>query len=623
MKIPGDNFGNATPNPQRGSANGNITGGIDAIGEFARSAADVTAKISSNRRIVETAKATSEATLKIDDQAEFLLKQDTDYGTQLARYEEFYKGIDKEYQKGFFKNNPQAYDDWKRRTGEHFKRRGREIRGNVFDQDMAAQRQTLSSSLQDISVLYARGDEEARSKAIEEGLGLIEVANTAGVLTGSERMQEESRFQNTLSRTSAKQDIQTDPSFALEKLRHGGYEGLTADQYVQLENNALTKIETEKTKAAHLLEASSKELVKDTILAFENGYDVSDVEYSQAEHAAAITGRAEDLQVAKAASQYIRLPKTSRESLRPQVTGVKNAELQKALDDADEIINRELDKDGYSFAVRQGVINEVPLDPENPLTVQARLEQVSYLKSHYGRDISPLSDSEADNFIEVLKVMTPAGKVKLAEAFGPSQAIWGQLDKKNASTFAMVGAIGDRQVMSTVFRGQALLDEKLKSVARTDYMPAFDDYVGDVYDGKDRRAVLDAALAYYSASVSDGSSFDDQTFEKALEAVTGGVAEVNGGRVELPRGIESSTFDDYLDGFTPQMVRHFGGVPGMKDAQAAQLISNGTPESYGNGRYIIRSRLGVLQKKDGSPFVITYEDSLSPRAGNRRVRERR
>lgn len=622
MKIPGDNLGNATPNPQRGSANGNITGGIDAIGQLANIGADVAAQISNNRRIVETAKATSEATLKIDDQAELLLNEDTDYETQVARYEEFYKGIDKEYQKGFFKNNPQAYEDWKSRVDSHFIKRGRQIKSNVFGQDMAAQRQTLGSSLQDISVLYARSDDDGRAKAIEEGLGLIDVAHKNAVLTGPERLEEESKFRNILSRTSAKQDVNTDPSSALEKLRSGGYEGLTADQYVQLENNAITKIETDKAKAAHVLEASSKELVNDTILSLENGYDVSEDEYSQAARAATLTGKTEDLQVAKAASQYIRLPKTSREGLRPQVTGVKNAELQKALDDADEIINRELDRDGYSFAVKQGVIEDVPLDLANPASFSARVKQAGYLQSHYGRPVSPLADAEAERLVAALDVMTPGSKTALALSLGPSEAVWNQLDKKNATTFAMVGAIGDKAVMQTVFKGQTLLDEKLKTVSRTDYMPVFDDVVGEVYGGKDRRAVLDATLAYYAATATD-QDFDEDLFEEALQAVTGGVAEINGGRVELPRGIDASVFDDYIDGFTPEMVQTFGGVKGVNDSQAVDLISTGTPVSYGNGRYVINSRVGTLRRPDGSLFVISYDPSLDPRGDTRRNRRER
>lgn len=177
MRIPGPEFGNATPTPQRGYAQGSLTGGIDAIGELARAGAEVAAQISRNRRIVETAKATVEAARAIDDQADYLLKEDSDFSTQEERFAEFYKNLDKDYRQGVFKNNPDAYQDWKLRIDDHFYNQGRKVKSNAYQQDMADQRVTLGSTLNEMATLFARSDDEARASIIEEGLGFIETAN--------------------------------------------------------------------------------------------------------------------------------------------------------------------------------------------------------------------------------------------------------------------------------------------------------------------------------------------------------------------------------------------------------------------------------------------------------------
>jgi hypothetical protein len=124
---------------------------------------------------------------------------------------------------------------------------------------------------------------------------------------------------------------------------------------------------------------------------------------------------------------------------------------------ADQEINKLAREDGYSLGVKQGLIPSTPLDIGNAESFKARLDQAELLTSHYGVEVSPLSDSEAAGLSDTIPDMTPMEKIELATTLQQSPSVWGQLDKKNAGQFAMAGATGDMPVMSAIFKGQQLL----------------------------------------------------------------------------------------------------------------------------------------------------------------------
>lgn len=387
---------------------------------------------------------------------------------------------------------------------------------------------------------------------------------------------------------------------------------IPADRRHDMLQTAKARAEQLRRRVLADLRASDNELLSDTILAFSQGQVVSDEDWEAAQASAARLGKTEDLMVAKASSQFILLPKEQRDTILPTIQGVQAAELRKGLENANAIIDREVHRDGYAFAVRQGIVEEVELDLLDPGTIEERLQQVDYLSDHYGRPISPLTNEEADTLVLSLEKMSPEDKTGLALAFGPSEIIWQQLDKKNAGLFAMVGAIGDQEVMQSVFRGQQKIQEKLVApIKQADYLPVFDDYVDDVYSGKDRKATLNAAIAHYAATT-ESEVFDSDDFEASLEAVTGGIGKINGYKVELPRGVDEDDFDDYIDNFSPESVKHFGSVWGIHDKEVARIVQEGRIVSDGANRYFVveRGTNTVLRQPDGKEFVISFDQQL-------------
>ena len=276
---------------------------------------------------------------------------------------------------------------------------------------------------------------------------------------------------------------------------------------------------------------------------------------------------------------------------------------------ADQEINKLALEDGYSLGVKQGLIPSTPLDIGDADSFNARLQQANLLSSHYGVDVSPLSDGEATGLSDSIPDMTPMEKIELAATLKASPAVWGQLDKKNAGQFAMAGATGDIPVMSAIFKGQELLKQKLvKALKQDDYLADFNDVVEGVYGPQDRRAILDAAISHYSSTSSgaiDGN-YDSGDFEASLAAVTGGIGKVNGFNLELPRGVSDDDFDDYIDHLQPDNIAEMGGIANYSDGAAVEAIQQGRVRSIGSNQYMVETNGGTLFGNDGKPFIFSY-----------------
>ena len=274
---------------------------------------------------------------------------------------------------------------------------------------------------------------------------------------------------------------------------------------------------------------------------------------------------------------------------------------------ANSKINKMAQEDAYTLGVNQGVIDNVPFDPSDPNTLEQRVLQAEALSEHYGVEASPLTDPELTMLTGALPQMTPAEKVVLAETLAIAPELWGDIAKKGGGTFAMAGASGDRDVMNTVFTGQELINNKLVTpIKSSDYLGDFTDMVGGVYGAEDAMNVKNAALAYYATMGAE--DYDTDLFKQAITAVTGGIGEINGFKIELPRGIEEDRFEDYIDQMQPETVASMGGVRGMTDEEAAELISRSALKNTKSGNYIVESNFGTLFKPDGTPFILEWKD---------------
>lgn len=621
-------LGNQQLTPQRGVPNvSGLDREADALSRLAQVGAQTYNEIQENRRNVELAQASVQLAKEIESK-EFDFKfTDREYTTQDARYQEFVQDRFKHYESKF--QDPQTFVQFKRQTDKFIFDKGLSIKSSAMKNNVAEQQSILNSTLSDISELAIRGDEAQYQDSIERANALIDHSFEIGVIDTQEREATRRNLYNGLARGKVRQDITLDPNKALENIRSSQYKGLSPEEQSQFEAMAISKIEQMRNKSSVQANKQATELVSDTILALNNGYIVQDEELIAAQASSKLIGKEEDLGIAIASSKFVTLPKYARDQLPETFTGVDNAELRVALEKANETIEKELDKDAYTFAVRQRIVEEVPLDLADPQTINARLDQVEYLEKHYGRPVSPLSELEASQLVRALPRMTSEEKVILAQAFGTSTAIWSQLDKKNAGLFAMAGAIQDPEVQQNIFKGQDRLAENLITPPnQIDYLPVFDDYVDDIYTGKDRRNMIDAALAYY-AGTTQKDVFNPDEFQQAIEAVSGGIGTINGFKIELPRGVPDDEFEDAIEVFSAQTVREFGGVWGMDDARAADMIRDARIVNYATNQYMaIIDDAVLMNPTNNKPFLFSYDPEKAQRdqgliRSSRRRRARR
>lgn len=591
--------------------------GADALNRLHWMGQDLEQAIQKQDRNIKVEESSTEAAKAIISFAGDL-ERDSDFGTQNQRYQTF---VEEQYKihGERFKDDPEGAKEFKKAIDAQVFRNGEAIKQRSFEGQLKTNQARRDLMLPEIASMTAQtGDyEDGIAKADQVIMRGVE----EGTYTEIEAEDRRQRFRHELNRAEVTRDIGKDPAAALEKLNGDAYPNLEPEERERYRIAAQTDIAVKAEKVKKLTEQADTELVKDTVLAFQIGMDVKPEEYQAALSSAQRLGpdEVEAVATAKNAAQFIRLPVAARNELLPQIKGVGNAEQLKAFQVANETIETRVKEDGMQFGLDQRLVEPVQIDFSNPqaLTqaIGERLKQADYLTAHYGKPVSPLTSQEAETLVRGLQVMTPQEKTSLAQALGSSTKVWEQLDKQNAGLFAMAGAIGDKQVMSAIFEGQNKISNKLVMLPDpSTYLSKFDEVVGDVYQGDDRKNMLTAVLSHYAAtteaSIFNIDGLDDEGFKASIKAVSGGIGKVNGGKVELPRGIDPDDFEDYIDEFTPDMVKSFGGVWSMSDEQAAKIIQDSAIVSVGSNRYIAVRDGMMLTKPDGTEFTFSFDQAL-------------
>jgi hypothetical protein len=189
--------------------------------------------------------------------------------------------------------------------------------------------------------------------------------------------------------------------------------------------------------------------------------------------------------------------------------------------------------------------------------------------------------------------------------------------------------------MQRVFEGQeAIALKTVQSPSARDYLSEFEDYVGNVYGLEDKAATRDAALAYYAATQTPGEDFDKDLFIASIEAVTGGISDINGYKTQLPRGVDSDTFDDFIDAIDQEFIDENGGL-GYIDPVTGQrrpypetyindVIKNSQVTNKNNSEYLFTNGSSVFVRMDnGQPFTFSYDDTVLAREKANKAARRR
>ena len=483
----------------------------------------------------------------------------------------------------------------------------------------ASVRSRLDGLLLEINEVSSGGDREQAENSLLEYQTLIssQVAIEAIDLDVAESKIRIAR--NKLESGLLKSELQPD----LESNNHADAykklqafdrpESFTPDEWESFKANAGSTISRDQSiynASKTVADQEAKNSFKDYARAKGAGFEVSPEETAKIE---ALAAEYPEFQKAFALIQDVEAfslnnaEDRSRKIQEGQTGNIEDSAEFAAMVTANTEINKMAEEDAYTLGVNQSIIEKVDFDPSEPNTLEQRVLQASALSEHYGVEASPLTNPELLTLTSALPKMTPDEKVVLAETLAIAPELWGDIAKKGGGTFAMAGATGDRNVMSAVFRGQELIENKLVApIKPSDYLGSFTDMVGGVYLAEDAMNVKNASLAYYATMGAEG--YDSELFEDAVTAVTGGIAEINGFKIELPRGVGSEVFSDFIDHLEPGTVAAMGGVRGMTDEEAAETIRRSALIGVKSGGYRIESNLGTLLNEDGSVFILNWDD---------------
>ena len=340
-------------------------------------------------------------------------------------------------------------------------------------------------------------------------------------------------------------------------------------------NAATTQISKEATKA-----------VNNFTDAIGLGFLVSPEETSRVQGLVTTPEQQDKINVAQEIAAFSVMPAKARKQIIADLqTGqLSNVQTYKQMIAKNDSLTALAKKDGYALGVKQGLIQEIPFDINDPNSYLQREEQAQMLSDHYGVPVPPLNDAEATALALAVNQMDASEKTDLANSFSPSSNIFAQFDEKGQGLFAFASSIGDETVMKEIFLGQDIVNEGTQGKLAEGYKDIFNEEVGNSLPAGAARQVLDAAIALeaYNKELST-----EESFKGAIQRSSGGIKEINNHKVLLPRGVDKNTFEDYIDDFTPENVKSFGGILNHTPEQAARAVSNGRIISLGSNRYAV------------------------------------
>lgn len=356
--------------------------------------------------------------------------------------------------------------------------------------------------------------------------------------------------------------------------------------------------------------------VKNVLTALGNGYPVDDKTYR------AIYGQSDDKQ-RKLLNDALDVSQFQTKPYSEQLDEINSLSQGKNLDNAAKfgkmkqalaVRRAAASKDLMGTAQAQGItaFTSLPTDAEE---VEQRHLEVERLNRFYGiRDGEFFSKAEA-SFLE--ESLGEASSVQLGQFVAqyvnrPEALI--QLSKSNPS-LVVAAQKENPTVQREILLGQARLNEKIAVMpTKLEYMSIWHDKAAGAYiNPEDERITLNGALAHYASK--EIEVFDANEFEKSIDAVSNGFIEHNGGRIELPEGVDGNVMSDYMENVTPDKIASLGGVLGRTDESAARAARNGVWRSVGKNRYSIVHNLQVLKKKNGENFVIDYDPTVRSAGG--------
>jgi hypothetical protein len=262
-------------------------------------------------------------------------------------------------------------------------------------------------------------------------------------------------------------------------------------------------------------------------------------------------------------------------------------------------------KDTLQLAQRRGLITVDPLDFSNPATLTKRASDLAKVDQQMGVASNPLLPAEKEQLIKSFDGLDSDRKILLYGTLKQSMTedvalrAMRQLGQdRPAMALAMAMSDEAPEVARTVLMGDLALQADENVLAgETDLPGTFNENIGNAIQGDDtlRNAVFHSAKAYYAQQKSRGQA---TTFDDAITAVTGGIAEYNGHKTIVPkRGMTGDGFEDLIDGLDDAAMSQAAGGHKIvsldgKPVSAELVHSRGIFEWVGGGSYILKINIG-------------------------------
>lgn len=271
---------------------------------------------------------------------------------------------------------------------------------------------------------------------------------------------------------------------------------------------------------------------------------------------------------------------------------------------------------------------------EDPSTYAQRGKDAQSWGTFYSvpaADIKPFSEAEVAAKTKLLAEGTAEDKLAELQRISAmpgliATAALKQLGKDNP-TFEQAGALaraGATDVATTVLRGDARrADPAYKASNGTvdgDAAKDFFAYAGRATAGlrpEDSNKIFQAALAHYVETnklKGDNSIFDVASFRKSVDAVSGGVGQVNGAAVILPKGVDAATFDSALNSLTTGDLSRLsvdGHEPVTREGDPVDpkdIANEGRFEALGGNVYNVRlADDGFVLTDEGAKYRIQLD----------------
>ncbi len=324
-------------------------------------------------------------------------------------------------------------------------------------------------------------------------------------------------------------------------------------------------------------------------------------------------------------------------------------QLRQRLEDSNIAQSNMERSDLMQAASNAGFIDLTPLDATDPRTFAVqltnRIAQMSMVEENYQMfNGEPITNMEAESFSGLLNSMNARDQipylVAISQVLGEEAVgFFQQLSTDGSSTSMSIAGI--TAIKGTPNQAEAILmgneyrkqnKDEMPEIRRNlepeiaGYASAFQTNFGMWKAIKD--ATTDAYIFYSIQSGNSPSVFDQSTFDKAVNAATGGIVSYGSQNLQAPAyGVTDDTFDSWIYNLSAEYIDQLGGIDGMNSETFTRTLRQGNFKlvGYKQGEYYVTRNndihLGNASK--GGAFLLKYDPSAKRRDNSRRGRRGR